>query len=127
MKSLLRLSFLLVLTVTALVAQQAPPIEFNGVVVTAKKIRVSLFDPATGNARWVAVGGHFAGYIVSAYNPAAIGSVKSAAQADSVVLMRESDRRLLPAIRLKSAVFSDSPPADWAAGPSYFEPPPGAE
>jgi len=47
-----------------------PAIELNGVMVDVGVTRLSLVDRANDTARWIEVGQSFAGYKVSAYDPA---------------------------------------------------------
>ncbi len=101
---------LLILLTTPLLAQ--PAIEFNGVVVSGGKTRVSLLDPATGQAGWVTIGGRFGDYILAAYIPAAPSPAIGSTKADAVVLKRASDGQLMPPIGLKDAFQPESSPSD---------------
>jgi len=117
------------LAVASLRAQPvAAGIEFNGVLLTGGKTSVSLFNSATGEAGWVAVGRKFGGRTVTAYNPA---DAKTGRSADTVVLTRDSDGRR-ETITLKGAQIV---PTQAAATPAstpndaheiWMKPPPGA-
>ncbi len=61
---------LLLLPAGVLCAAMGDDLEFNGVLIDDSRTQVSLLDLQTGVARWVPVGGSFAGYTVTAYNPA---------------------------------------------------------
>jgi hypothetical protein len=103
------------LAVASMWAQQpAAGIEFNGVLVTGGKTTVSLFNPATGEAGWVAVGRKFGGRTVTAYHAA---DAKADRSADTVVLTRDSDGRS-ETITLKGAPIVTTPTVPASSSPS---------
>ncbi len=89
------------------VARAAPEgsLEFNGVLVSGGRVQLALANPATGEARWVKVGGKFSGYTLLGYDSAA----------NTATLAR--DGRPALALRLKDALLVVAPPA-----PSWVQP-----
>ncbi|MEI6862235.1 MAG: hypothetical protein WCL04_08290 [Verrucomicrobiota bacterium] len=94
----LRLLPLLLLLAAPLFGQST--IQFNGVVVSGGKVRVSLLDQDTGHAGWVTIGARFGDYIVTAYLPAPPPTAGVTGQKDCIVLTRESDGQVQPPIGL---------------------------
>ena len=88
----------------AVCAQQRVNIEFNGVVIVDKIPQVSLYNPTTGTAKWVAVGGKFDGFIVKGFTPTHPNPGGVADTPDTVVLARENGNAVAP-ITLKTAVI----------------------
>ena len=90
------------LVATVLSAAPADEVEWNGVLIAGGQTQVSLLDLRTGAAQWVPVGGEFAGYVVSAYDPVQ----------DCIALTRQG--RPVAGLRLKNAVILVAAPlAPW--------------
>ncbi len=97
------LPLLLLLPWGVLSAAPADEVEWNGVLIAGGQTQVSLLDLRTGAAQWVVVGGEFAGYVVSAYDPVQ----------DSLALTRQG--RPAAGLRLKNAVIQvAAPQAPWS-------------
>ena len=69
-------------------------VEFNGLLVLDGQTQVSLANTADGASAWVAVGGSFAGYSVSAFDPAT----------DELTLTKAGQTER---VRLKTSVLTD--------------------
>ena len=95
--------FLLLAPAALFAAAAAPGIEFNGVIVDpAGKTTVSLLNPVTGEAKWVAVGsGKFSGYVVTSYAP-------DPKAGDAVILTKDGSTQTLRVV-LKGAVIVATP------------------
>lgn len=97
------LPLLLLLPWGVLAAAPADEVEWNGVLIAGGQTQVSLLDLRTGAAQWVPVGGEFAGYVISAYDPVQ----------DSLALNRQG--RPAAGLRLKNAVILvAAPQAPWS-------------
>jgi hypothetical protein len=89
-------TLLLLMALTVVRAASADLFEFNGVLVTAGRTQLSLANLATGEVRWVKVGGKFSGYDVLNYD-AAQNSVSLQRPGGPVVNVRLKDAVLLVA------------------------------
>ena len=101
--------FLRLLPLLAFAAARAAPadgLELNGVLVSGGRTQVALLNPATGEARWVRVGGKFSGHTVLGYDAAT----------NTATLARDGQPAL--ALRLRDAVLLVAPPAPPWAQPS---------
>jgi hypothetical protein len=63
----------------------ASPIVFNGLIVQDGKVKVSLFNPNTNDAKWVQVGKQFGSYTVG-FEPGRPATDRSPATKDMVIL-----------------------------------------
>jgi hypothetical protein len=69
----------------------ASPIVFNGIISQAGVVKVSLYNPNTGDARWIVVGKKFGSYTVERYQPGVPGKTT-----DAVVLtLGTSSQRII--------------------------------
>jgi len=112
-----RLLTSLLLLPAAAFAAAALPIEFNGVVVEGNKIQVSLLNPNTGSAKWVAIGGKFDNYIVTSCNVLGTTPGGQAIQNPTVILTNAVTKIETP-ILIKSSVIGTTPtPSPFNGGP----------